>query len=92
MPWLKWIYCLKSKIENKKMTKMLQKTGMKLERDASIERIIKHIRDVKLILKSQLLNEELRFKVQYNKNNVVCLADQSNEVEDPGDILSIYNK
>ena len=37
------------------------------------------------------MNEELRFKVQFNKNSVVCLSE-SNDEEDPDDILSIYYK
>ena len=47
----------------------------------SIERVVKHLRNIKSLVKLKLLDKELQFRIQHNHKNVIDLEDTSDEQE-----------
>lgn len=50
-----------------------------LEKDFSIEKLIKNLRDLKLLIKSQVMTQELRLNIQYQPRNLIDLDISSDE-------------
>ena len=44
-----------------------------LEKDLSIGKLIKNLRDMKLASKSEMMNTELRLKIQHDPRNLIDL-------------------
>ena len=58
--------CLYSKDEDetlKHLHTLFQKGEQQIEKDFSIEKIIKNLRDLKIVVKSEMLTDELKLKV-----------------------------
>ena len=62
---------------------MIKKGKERLSNDLSIEKIIKHLRDIKLIVKTQIMDEKLKFKIQYDKNNFIDIDETPPEIDLP---------
>ena len=69
-------YCFKTNNHLKYFRLLYKKGQKKIERDFSVERVIKDLRDLKLSVKSQSTNPQLKLDIKYQKKNVIDL-DQS---------------
>ena len=48
----------------------------------SIERIIKHLRDIRILMKKKFFDKEIRFKIEHSYQNFINLeSDSENESE-----------
>ena len=73
--------CSKKDEELKVLQQLKQKGCERIDKDLSIERLIKHVRDTKLIAKT-LYTDISKFHIHYHKNNVIDL-DASEGYQDP---------
>lgn len=49
--------------QSKKLKKLYDLGSKRLEKDMSFERIIKHLRDMRVYMKHSVLNDELKFQI-----------------------------
>ena len=67
-------YCLSSRADAFQRLKRLYDNGSdRLEKELSIERVMKNIRDMKILINSKFMTEEERFKIEHNYKNVIDL-------------------
>jgi len=78
----------------KSKLKKLIKVGLeRMEKDMNIERLIKNLRNIKIFFKlSQFLNNEDKFKIQYNHKNVINLDSDENNNSDEDVLTKIKRK
>lgn len=60
---------------NYRLDKLYKLGTKRLDEDLSIERIVKGLRDVKILVKQQFLDEKLKFEIYHNRKNVLDLED-----------------
>jgi hypothetical protein len=48
----------------------------------SIERLIKHLRDIRILVKHEILNDEKKFRIENNYKNVIDIDSEQEEDED----------
>lgn len=63
--------CLSKTDINKKLTKMFQTGTQRLENEMSIEKILRSLRDLKILIKKKFRDEEQRFLIKYSHKNVI---------------------
>ena len=67
---------IKDDRESRVLKELINEGSKRIEEDLSIERLIKHVRDSKLLLKhSTISNDITKFKIQYHKRNVINLDE-----------------
>ena len=52
---------------------MYKKGKEKIETDLNIDKFLKTIRDLKVVVKQQLMDSQLNYKVQHNPKNLIDL-------------------
>jgi hypothetical protein len=62
-----------SKSKMGKILYLYKEGSERIENDLSIERIIKNLRDIKIVIKNTLMTEKERFRIQHNQKNVIDL-------------------
>mmetsp|Transcript_34889 Transcript_34889/g.53548 ORF Transcript_34889/g.53548 Transcript_34889/m.53548 type:complete len:125 (+) Transcript_34889:22-396(+) len=73
--------CLGKEKTLKKMAQMMDIGEERYEKETSIERIVKNLRDLRIHFKSKFRDESLSFEIQHNHKNVIYL--DSEEEADP---------
>jgi hypothetical protein len=56
--------------------KLIKKGKERIENDLSLEDIVKTLRDIKIVIKNNILDEELKFQIQHNHKNVIDLESE----------------
>lgn len=56
----------------------------------SIERLIKHLRDVRILFKHEILNDVKRFRIENNYKNVIDI-DSEDEGDDSQEIIKNFD-
>lgn len=52
-----------------------------LEKDFSIEKLIKNLRDLKLAVKKEIMNDDMRLKIQHLPRNIIDLDLSDDSIE-----------
>ena len=61
---------------------MYKKGVDRLEKELCIEKAVKNIRDMKILIKSKFMTEEEKFKVMHNFKNIIDLEEKDCQSED----------
>ena len=48
----------------------------RIEKDFRAEKLIKNLKDIKLVIKSKLYEQDFKFQVEYNNKNVIDLEEE----------------
>jgi hypothetical protein len=51
----------------------------------SVERLIKHLRDIRILFKHEILNDEKKFRIENNYKNVIDIDSDEDEEEENDD-------
>ena len=58
-----------------KLKKLLKKGREKLHEEVDIIKILKELRDLKVIIKHSLMNPEIKFQIQHTEENLIDLDE-----------------
>ena len=58
-----------------KLKKLLEKGSEKLSEEVNIIKILKDLRDLKVIIKHSLMNPEIKFQIQHTEENLIDLDE-----------------
>ena len=61
----------------------------RLENELCIEKAIKNIRDMKILIKNKFMTEEEKFRVQHNFKNVLDLEEPEHRSSDSDDPVTL---
>lgn len=61
---------------NEKLMKLYKLGQERLHNDLSMEKMVKSIRDMKILLKNKFLDDDLKFQIYHNRKNVIDLEDE----------------
>lgn len=45
----------------------------------SVERLIKHLRDLRILVKEEMMNDEKKFKIENNPKNIIDIESGEDE-------------
>ena len=62
---------------------LYKKGSERIEQELSFEKMIKSIRDMKILIKKEILNEDLKFQIQHAEKNVINL--EGSDVDEKAD-------
>ena len=65
-----------------KLIKLYNMGAERIEADTSMEKLVKTLRDIKILVKNQFMDEDLKFQIQQNHKNVIDLEEENNPVQD----------
>ena len=63
-----------------KLIKLTQESKQKLDREFDMLKIIKNLRDLRILMQSKFLNGEIVNKIKNNPRNLIVLSDESLEM------------
>lgn len=66
---------------SRRLLKLFKLGNSRLEVDLNIEKIIKSLRDLKILLKSNVLDEDLAFQIQHHHKNVIDLDSDDSQLQ-----------
>ena len=66
------------KTKDNQLLKLYENGSKRLKNDLSVERIIKNLRDMRILLKSKFLDHDTLFEIQFNHKNVINLEEDEN--------------
>lgn len=72
--------CFGSSKHSKALKKLLEVGQKRIERDLSIENIVKSLRDIKILLRNNLMDHETQFQIQHDHKNVIDLEKQPGKI------------
>lgn len=55
--------------------KLFENGSKRLEKDMSLEQIIRYLRDTRVYMKSKILNRRLKFDIQHSHKSVIPIDD-----------------
>ena len=61
---------------NRRLIKLYNKAEMRIENELDVVKIVKHMRELKIIAKNSLLNAFTKFQIEHANNNVINLESE----------------
>jgi hypothetical protein len=65
-----WLGCC---LHDKKLQKLLEKGKERIQKDLNIEQIVKSLRDIKIFVRNNCMDEKHKFQIQHNPKTVIDL-------------------
>jgi hypothetical protein len=61
------------------LNKLFKLGEERLQKDMSVERLIKHLRDLRILVKEEMMNDEKKFKIENNPKNIIDIESGEDE-------------
>jgi hypothetical protein len=86
----KWYNCISKK--NEQLLFLWNSAQKKIENDLDVVRIIKHLRELRIALSNQMINEKMKFQINHHHKNVINIENEDDMDSGDSDVDSDYLK
>jgi hypothetical protein len=88
--------CLKTRFynciseKNSQLLFLWNSAQEKIENDLDVIRIIKHLREIRIAVSNQMINEKMKFQINHHHRNVINIENEDHLDSDDSDVNSDY--